>query len=486
MDIVKKRKENGQFYKTVQNLAKKNYYWSFDTFIIREMGFSFDGNEELEVVRRPAMREFRKRTARYPFASLPTIRKWFGIGDFSKPHRRQVFEICLVLHTGTDKAEEYLTMGLGESSFIYSDYHEMIFAYGLENHLSIDSCQRMIDEFEKGMIRKNQNRGRVEESVLEKQWADRKKDSPETFLHWMLENVEIFQGYSGWVVNCLYKAKEVVMNLARKEAEDRLEALLAETDFKAWLQRQGKKGGGLPDKKKLIVKYANQHRNGKYYRISKNMRAVILELCKIAYSEIDANTRLLAEVFGVSKHKITKKKEIDFTTIKKMTGKRLSDLFNIPVQQKRAIQVVRAKLLLKNMEREERCPKWVCQMCQNYSRNLVKLKNVGDALRWVNKFAIEHQRRCICIHRNDILPMAHYIAQHNYLQRTENISEEYDVEKARDEFVEVANRMLRECQMAQLDGGFEMDAVLLACYQPEEMFSFSDVLDVVEGMNGIV
>lgn len=210
MEKEQKQKEQGQFHKVLMDLAENNCFLNFDTFMIREMGFDFHSSDELEAVRRPAMREFRKRTNCYPVASLPTIRKWFGIGKVSRPRREQIFEICLILQVNVTKAEEYLMLGLGESSFELSDYREMIYCYGLENHLSLEFCQNMIEDFEAQMPNISETEDLGEEYLLQ-EFSHKVKSSSEKFFKWMLENATRFKGYSSASMNCIYKAKGLVI-----------------------------------------------------------------------------------------------------------------------------------------------------------------------------------------------------------------------------------------------------------------------------------
>ena len=482
MNMVQKQNENTKFYRALCDLAGKKDFLNFDTFIIREMGFEFQTEQELESVRRPAMRMFRNRTRCYPFASLPTIRRWFGIGGYSRPQREQVLQICLMLHTDLEKAEEYLTRGLGESSIIFSDYHEMIWAYGLENHCSLECCEKMIRQFELYMLQETPDCFPYTEEELREEYVLRKSESPSSFFVWMKQNAMAFKGYNDRALACISKAKKLVMKFARREAEERLENFLAETNFKSWQQSRTKEADKL-SYRESIKKYIHYCQTDEYYHISPNMCEVILELVKIVYSEVDANTRFLAEVFTASNQNKTGKWESNFLNIKSMTSKHLSDLFNIPIQQSRAMKVRQAFLLLQDKKEDELCPQQICQMWKEYTRASGDNcpKTVMDAKNWLIFFEHEHQRRKIHINRSDILPLAHYVAQHCYLQREESHDKEYDEKRGRQEFQKVADWMLERCHMAALNEAFEMDAVLLACYQPDEMYSFPDVLDVVEG-----
>jgi hypothetical protein len=72
----------------------------------------------------------------------------------------------------------------------------------------------------------------------------------------------------------------------------------------------------------------------------------------------------------------------------------------------------------------------------------------------------------------------HYISQHRYLEKISRHKQEYDAAVAKNEFVALANQSLKKCDMSPIDEKRELDVLLLASFQPEEMYSFSDVLDM--------
>lgn len=51
---------------------------------------------------------------------------------------------------------------------------------------------------------------------------------------------------------------------------------------------------------------------------------------------------------------------------------------------------------------------------------------------------------------------------------------------AKRNFVSMANEMLKLCQMAPLNKEYELDAVLLSCFQPDEMYSYSEILELAK------
>ena len=44
----------------------------------------------------------------------------------------------------------------------------------------------------------------------------------------------------------------------------------------------------------------------------------------------------------------------------------------------------------------------------------------------------------------------------------------------------MANVTLSSCGMSALNPGFQLDALLLACFQEEEMYSYEDLIDALE------
>ncbi len=478
MDKRQKKKGDEQFYQVLTELSKNRCLYGFDAFLIRQMGFAFESSEELEHVRRPAFLKFRKLTNQHEFATLPTIRKWFGMGGTAKPKREQIFEIALLLGLHVDTLNEYLTVGLGEVSVQISDYREIIYLYGLENRLSLEDCEAMIQAYEASMpydVAYDQT------SAAEWLWAEfqqRKKTGQQEFVGWMLANPEKFKGYSQNVMENIYQLRRNVLTQVRREAKERLDSLLAETDYEKWAKKRRSDGSS---EREIIKKYVGNRRHTRYYKTSKNMGENIIELSKLAYSELEANSRILAEVFSGSKRSGSGEKETMFQDIRSMTAKHMSDLFNIPRQKERAMRACAAWNQMQEMAATETCPEWLTDMHDNYTRGADRPGNGEEAMEWLKHYTQEQRRRCIHICRNDVLPLVHYVAQHRYMQKLLTTTEEYDVVLGRRQFVSLANQTLKKCKMASLNPQFEMDAVLLACYQPEEMYSYIEVLDMVEG-----
>ena len=102
---------------------------------------------------------------------------------------------------------------------------------------------------------------------------------------------------------------------------------------------------------------------------------------------------------------------------------------------------------------------------------------VGEALERLYHEKKEQKRRCIVIQRSDLLPLILHAAQFCY--RMETTDKRYDAKEARTYFEQFANAALTACNMAPIDRTYELDTALLTCFQPEEMYGYPDVLEVL-------
>ena len=105
--------------------------------------------------------------------------------------------------------------------------------------------------------------------------------------------------------------------------------------------------------------------------------------------------------------------------------------------------------------------------------------NCGSAREWLVEYDKEHKRRQLVVQRSDLLPFVLYVSQQKYIEQTEKKGALYDAEKERQMFWQAADVVLTACNMAPLSKERELDAVLLACYQEEEMYGYADVLEAL-------
>ena len=139
------------------------------------------------------------------------------------------------------------------------------------------------------------------------------------------------------------------------------------------------------------------------------------------------------------------------------------------------MNVQRAKRILQRMSDDSQCPKWIERLCVqlHHTYDCCALL-VCDAKQIVEKYLKENQRRCLLLQRNDIMPMVLYLAQSRYSREH---PKEYNPEKAKESFIELMDSVLAACYMEPFNEKNELDKLLLACFQEEEMYSYSDVLD---------
>ena len=157
----------------------------------------------------------------------------------------------------------------------------------------------------------------------------------------------------------------------------------------------------------------------------------------------------------------------------------MSDLLNIPLQIERAMRADKAASEMEKLKKEAPCPVWIKDFICNYTKGKVNIDTVREASAWIGHFRTEHKRRCKMVQRKDILPMVLYVSQRKYLDTISGNMIYYNKEQAEKYFVEMANATLSSCGMAALTPAFQLDALLLACFQPNEMYSYSDILDVL-------
>ena len=469
-------------FKTILKETMDNHkFLQFDSFIIKEMGFSFSENEglqeeEIQEIRRKAFKEFRKRTNKHEFASMPTMRRWFGIHGMSRPSRENVYEICFYLKVNREKIKDFLTKGLGEPSFQINDYQEIIFLYGIENQFSYEECQKMIRIFEGNLDHEVEFQKTHTTKELCSQYEASKKFNKEEFILWMSDRADWFKGYSQTVMDYLGRIRTNIIDEIRADAKDRLDELLSEAGYSTWL-KQHKKDVKHKDEKSLIKSFIQTTKNKKHYHVDEITAKNIVELCRIALGEKEANTKLLSEVYACDPMDKMKENLNNLSSIRIMSGKYLSDLFHVPEKKEQEIRLSQALRVLNELDDTMPCPEWIRQLGETYTNYKGDFSSVEDAKQTLVLYQKEQRRRCLMIQRGDILPMILHIAQQRYLR---NHEDEYVAEDAKNEFCQLANSILNACNMENLSEQFELDVALLASFQPDEMYSYSDILDALE------
>ncbi len=461
------------FAEYIQEKIKERSFIRFDTFIAEKMGYMLTKDEKTDENRKLALKEFRKRTDKKNIATMPTIRRWFGINGYTKPSREAVYEMCFAMGLNKEEAEEYLTKGLGQPAFQVNDYREMIFLYGLENGLDYDTCILMMQKFETRLdigfstIKTHSTR------ELINQYEIRKNTDADSFLMWMCDNAEWFKGYSQTALDYLLVYKHRVIEGIRRDEKKQMNMLLSETGYYRWVALR--KDITDPNSRKSIEKFIMSHRNSSSYNVSESLGNAILELAKDVYSDKITNSRLVSEVFTAfgAKNDIGKKVHLDF--IKPVTEKYLSYLYRIPSNWELSLRISWGIGALNEMSDDEDSPKWVAELLKEIYLKPIKVNTVSDAKIILRQCDIDNKRRCLMIQREDLLPLIHTVAQQRYMAEHEN---DYRADAARQMFCNMANSTLNACNMPMLNEEYEIDYVLMACYTEEEMYSYSDLLGV--------
>lgn len=452
----------------VRKLIQEHHFMEFDSFFIKRMGIS-DIQNISEGARREAYETFCRRIGEPLPASVPTVKKWFGIGGKTVPSREIIYEICIRLNEPVAEAEKYLTQGLREPSFQINDYQETIYLYGLENRLLFQECEEMIETYEREMSEDVIFSHTHSTHELMEQFQLKKNVPRGDFLNWMLGNASYFKGYSKTALDYLVKYRSLILNQIRADSEICLNALLNETGYRSWKRMRFRR----ETEEESIRRYIYISR-----KIPEELRKNILELVQIVYARKEINAVVIREIFSSGVNNSLRQK-LSKSMIFQMTEKRMSDLFGVAVQKERQIRITQAITILKVMPEKEFCPEWVLDWMKEQLHVKRKIR-VREALQILTKYQKEQKRRSLLIQRSDLLPMVLYVVQHHYMEEIEYQFDLYKQEDALQEFQKVANSILAACNMALLDDSYALDAMLFTCFQKEVMYSYAEIVDVIE------
>ena len=455
------------FTDVLWQLIDTSKFNTFDLFLIHR--FLPDAEEITEEIRHTAFTKFRKSTNYYSFASLPTMKNWFGINGYTTPRRHKVYEIAYALHLDMEETRLAFIEGLHAPDIQYTDYHEIFYVYGLEHRFPFFDVQDMIGDFEKNYSERTSFSKTHNTQQIIEQFSFHKKLPADKFMEWMLSSAGMFKGYSQTTLDCFNSYRTQILISVQQDVRQQLETLLKETDYASWVHKRQIFPGKNPYV--LIQKYVNSQKKRKYPTISDNLLKNIQELNKIAWSDAGSNGLLLSELFASYKNN---------KYLPTMTNKHLSDLLNLPIQKEREIRAERALAELTGLSSEAPCPKWIADFIADYTKNKVSPQTAGDALQWIEHFLSEQHRRCNLIDRKDLLPLIHYVAQERYLKEIHKSCNTYSCDDAKALFTDMANATLTTCGMQTLDIRYFPDSILLACFTKEEMYSYTDVLDILE------
>lgn len=453
-----------------EKVQEERKFQDFDIFLVGKM-LGVEAKNYTEEERREAYHIFRQKTNHYGFASLPTMKRWFGIGGIAKPKRVVIFEMAIIMGMSEEELQEYLSQGLREHFVQINDYQEMIFFYALMHHMSIDNCYEMMEKYESKLDCAIEILHTYSTMELAKQFQVKKDLTLDEFMCWMTENAGIFKGYSNTTLNYLIKYRRIILREVRNDMKGVLWEQLSQTNYEAWKKRPLRK---MLEEGEMIRKFIYYNKN-----ISDSQRKELLKLVQCVYFEDETNVRLLAAVYSIQHSKWKIKKADEKSVLHRMTEKRLSDLLNISVQKERELRLAQAERELSRMEKgEDPCPTKLQELIKGYNEE-AKVDCIDEARKWVQEARSEQGRRCVQVARGDLLPLVLHVAQHRYLESIQGNMESYDWKKAQAEFIELADQTMVACNMAKISTQWELDSILLACFQPDDLFSYADALEII-------
>lgn len=467
---------------SVKRIKERSDFFCFDQFIAEKM-MGRSGVTLTKELRYKAYRICLSRMGNERVAAIQTIQKWFGLGGKTVPSRENIFQLGFSLHLSVAEVRDYLVNGLHEPDLQVNDYREMIFMYGYHKNMSYAETRQLIERFERKMRADIQISQEAHTLELWDEYGKKRSFGKTEFLMWMLNRSENFKGYSKTVLECFQSLKYEILTEVKEEAERQLEEYLEQIGFAAW----EKTHRFLPKKRTRMIRHYIRTETKKNYRnVSEQMEKMILELLEMAHMSVDSNSELLAELyasvnvrlrnFKTNNKKDDEKKRFPINT-NLMTNKHLSDLLNMGINKEKQIVFAVCKSHLAGMSGTELCPRELFDTIRLYGYDPLVGDSVENVRNWLNKKEKEQGRRCQLIHRSDLLPLVLCAAQKRYLK---SISQggEYNYIEARNVFMELANSILKSCHMALMNPDcYELDAILLLCYQKEEMYFLPEILE---------
>lgn len=469
-------------------VAKENegkVFSAFTRFLIEKWG---DVQiENIEERRNTAYQALRKKIKGKTVAEASTIQAWFGIKRQSRPDREHFFRLALALELTPQEAQEYLQEGLLMPGVQINDYQEAIYYYGLENHLTWEECQGMIDVFEYHMgqdvvLEQHTHTNELWSAYF--QWHSLDK---EHFLDKMCKNAGMFKGYGKTALKYFLAYKNEILECVREEAKLRLKMELQETGFFEWARENEI---GAEQYGEAILRYVRNESRRKNPRITKERWKEIEDYYWKAYAISDRNSILIEQlrpgerdvtVEGKSGGTIYPEKE-QFQipdSVRFFSKGVLSLLLGISAQKEKQIQLSQALAQIRFRQDGESCPAWIVALLVSEKGDTQVKKQCKytckEAKKKLEKQILKQKKNCRTIQREDLLPLIHCVAQIRY--ETVCQTEDYNQKEAKQLFVELADATLTACQMAPINEEYELDNWLLSCFGEDEMISYMEKIE---------
>lgn len=462
------------FHENIIKLTKEKPLYQFDRFFIRKM-LQQDEISDMEEARIEAWHIFWKRIGKQPLATIPTMKRWFGIGGVAIPSRYMVYQICFALGENSDSLREYLRKGIMEPDISWNDYQEMIMVYGLDHQYDYEKCVRLIDQFEKNLNRKEKVMHTFStKQLMDGYYKNRSMDEEDFFL-WMLDHAAFFKGYSKTAVSYFKMLKDEICDYMKKDAKEQLRMLLEETDYAAWAAKNQ-----LPKEaeSKKVERFIKRCRRKKQDRIPEEAIAQIQTAARTAFNEKNTNAMLLSEIWFNEKNGAHPVEESQ--GLYNMTARHLSELLRIAEKREEEIWLAAMTGELEELAEDETCEKNLLEDLNAHKILCEKHTTVKEVKAQLYELRKNRKRRYFCIQRSDLLPMILYISQRRYLE-SQAQSVHYEKKEAKAQYIKMANSILNACQMALLDDSYRLDAACLVCFEQEDMHEYQEVLEIIYG-----
>jgi len=481
--------------KRLYQLNEAGQFDRFDKFITKKILKKEQGREaelvnmpeELQQsLRKEAYLIFYRKVKSESVASRVTIKKWFGLDGYVKPKRKQILRLAFALHFNEEELQEYLIKGIRQPGIQINDYREMIYLYGLGKNLSYEDCLDMIKVFEIQMYRDTVFAQSTHTQHLWDMFRMNCNQPKEKFLSWMCKNAGFFKGYSKVTLRHFMEVKGEMLQYIRLNAREQLFGLLGETDFYNWAEQNDIPSEEYGENISRYIKNVSRRKGREM--LTEGLKAEILELNWIAYSSRDKTTDLLAELYSSaieSEIIFFRQKESTIKTGRSfisrrrfffMTDKYISQIVGIAQQKEKEIRLSQALGSLETAEGA--CPEWIRDLLLEYG--IKPPEDVGQTRELLRRILRMQEQRCHLVQREDLLPLIHYVAQRRYDKMLQEQEAAYRCEDARVFFIQMADEIFAECQMAPVSEEYQLDYLLLSCYGESCMYSLADILEEAE------
>lgn len=433
------------------------FYKKFDSFMIEKWSEAPLEDPIPVSQREEAYARFYQKVKRAHVANRQTIRRWFGLGkqdeeSLNPPNRKNIYKIAFALGLSMEETEEYLQYGISQAGFQVNDYEEFICMYCLENGLSQEKCQKMIDFFEEKCAGKLTVEQQSKTNWLKEQFQIVKEYPEEDFFVWMCRHRKYFKGYSLTVLNYYHKLVEKCLVWYREEVKKSLVMELKKVGFYEWLDESRREEELVSQD---IQRFVKNRCRSKTNALSKSCARDIREMTAKVFADRDRLCDLVTGVYSTvplrfqgrnKRGKMYKELEGEIRTV---DSKYVSELLNVAVLKEQQMERYIKLAQEKDPEKQKKLQQ--------------EIRRSGQRVRVVQ--------------RSDLLILAQYIIYKEAAEQESLEDYEYDARRVKDKFIHYANGILDSCGMRRVDPEYMLDYLLLSCFDEKEMYLFSEVLE---------